>query len=303
MIMPNFLILGAQKAGTTALYHYLNQHPQIYMSPTKEPGFFDFEGQEPDFCGPRDKALYAQVTTDLEAYSHLFAGATNEIAIGEATTWYLYSPKAPERIHHYIPDAKLIVVLRNPVERAYSSFMHGIRDERETLDFAQALEAETERIEQNWEYLWRYRDMGRYYAQLKRYFSYFKSEQLKIYLYEDLNNHPAAVLTDIWQFLGVDANFIPEVFTRINISGTRKNQMLDAVLRNKHPVKQFLKPLLPKKMRQNLANHLRTKNFVKPQCPLELQQQLIAEFREEIILLQDLIQRDLSNWLKPNLGG
>ncbi len=298
MTLPNFLIIGAQKAGTTSLYHYLEQHPQIYMSPVKEPGFFDFEGEKPNFCGPGDRDLYSHVTTDIEAYRRLFQEASNEIAIGEATTWYLYSQKAPERIGHYIPNAKLIVILRNPVDRAYSSFMHAIRDSREPLtDFAQALQAEEARIEKNWEYLWRYKDMGFYSVQLKRYFEKFDRHQIKVYLYEDLNNNPAELLKNIFQFLGVDRNFIPEVFTRLNISGIRKNKAIDALLDDNNPVKNFLRPLLPVRVRKRIANHLRTNNFVKPSCSPDIQKELIEVFREDILALQNLIERDLSKWL------
>ncbi|MDJ0798482.1 MAG: sulfotransferase [Calothrix sp. MO_167.B12] len=297
-MIPNFLIIGAQKAGTTALWHYLNQHPQIYMSPVKEPGFFDFEGEKPNFSGPGDAELYNHVVTDIEEYRQLFQGAANEIAIGEATTWYLYSQKAPERIKHYIPDVKLIVILRNPVDRAYSSFMHAIRDEREPLDFAKALGEEEIRINQNWEYLWRYKQMGFYSIQLKCYFDNFDISQIKVYLYEDLNNNPAELIKDIFQFLDVDDTFMPEVFTRLNISGTRKNKTIDALLNTENPVRNFLRPILPVRLRKNIANYLRTQNSLKPQCPLDIQKELIEVFREDILELQNLIQRDLSKWLE-----
>lgn len=298
MTLPNFLIIGAQKAGTTALYHYLSQHPQIYMSPEKEPGFFAFETEKPDFRGPGDRALYANSVTDLEAYHQLFRGVTNEIAIGEATTWYLYSPEAPERIKHYIPDAKLIAILRNPIERAYSAFMHAIRDERESIaDFATALRVEEDRIEQNWEYLWRYKQMGLYASQLKRYFQYFDSHQLKVYLYEDLNTRPAALLTDVFQFLGVEQSYIPEVFTRLNTSGIVKNKTLAALLSDKSTIKRLIKPLIPERWRKELANHLRTQNFLKSELPETVRQQLIEFYRQDVLDLQDLLQRDLSTWL------
>ena len=123
MTMPNFLIIGAMRAGTTSLYHYLKQHPQVYMSPVKEPRFFALEGEKPDPGRPTDERLMNHSITDIEAYRALFQAVSKETAIGEASPLYLYSPKAPERIRHYIPDAKLIAVLRDPVERAYSHFL------------------------------------------------------------------------------------------------------------------------------------------------------------------------------------
>jgi hypothetical protein len=299
MVLPNFLIIGAQKAGTTSLYHYLDQHPQIYMSSEKEPGFFAFEGEKPNFCGPGDQALCNHVIIDIEAYRSLFEGVSDEIAIGEASTWYLYSPKAPERIKHYIPNAKLILILRNPVERAFSAFMHARRDGRESLtDFARALREEEVRIERNWEYLWHYKHMGFYSVQLKRYFEQFDRDRIKVYLYEDLNASPAELLKDIFQFLGVDQNFIPEVFTRLNPSGIRKSKTIDTLLDNKNPVKNFLRPLLPVRLRKEIANHLRINNFVKLSCSPDVQKELIKVFQEDILELQNLIQRDLSKWLE-----
>src|ERR687894_3261543 len=115
MTMPNFFIIGAQKAGTTSLYYYLKQHPQIYMSPRKEPHFF--KGMHSEL---RKSGRGLPPVTDLGDYQALFRGVTDEKAIGEASASYLYSPKAPALIKSSIPDAKLIAVLRNPADRAYS---------------------------------------------------------------------------------------------------------------------------------------------------------------------------------------
>ena len=137
MIMPNFLIVGAAKAGTTALHEYLQQHPQIYMTPTKETNFFAFEGVELNFQGKGDEALKEFSITDLATYQAQFAGIQEETAIGEACPSYLYVPEAATKIKKYIPQVRLIIILRNPVERAYANFLHVIRDDREThQDFA-----------------------------------------------------------------------------------------------------------------------------------------------------------------------
>ena len=301
MTMPNFLIIGTQKAGTTALARHLQQHPQIYLSSMKEPGFFDFEGQKPDFCGPGDRELYRFVITNIEAYRQLFQGGSDEIAIGEATTWYLYSPKAAERIRQHIPNAKLIVILRNPVERAYSAFMHAIRDSRETLtDFAQALQEEETRINQNWEYLWHYKQMGFYHVQLKRYFDLFNPSQIRVYLYEDLNNNPTAIIQNICQFLNVDETLIYGSLPRRNVSGLPKNKLLDYLLKKqnfklfKTPFKLFLSP----KMRETIIVSLENRNLAKPKIPAAARSQLVKLYREDILKLQELIERDLSSWLE-----
>src|SRR3712207_6354190 len=133
MTMPNFLIIGAMKSGTTALYYYLEQHPEIYMSPVKEPNFFSSQEQE----------NAADAVTDIGTYQHLFRGVSGEKAIGEASHSYLYEPGAAAEIRRYLPEAKLIAILRNPIDRAYSHFLHMVRSGTEPLDdFAQALQEE-----------------------------------------------------------------------------------------------------------------------------------------------------------------
>ena len=141
MVMPNFLVIGAAKAGTTSVYEYLKQHPQIWMSPLKETNFFALEGETLNFRGPGDQDYINRFSiTKIEDYLNLFQGVSNQVAIGEVSPLYLYSLKAPERIRHYTPDTKIIIILRNPVDRAYSSFLHLIRDGREQIrNFAQAL--------------------------------------------------------------------------------------------------------------------------------------------------------------------
>lgn len=305
MTMPNFLVIGAAKAGTTALYHYLNQHPEIYMSPVKETNFFALEGEELNFCGPGDQAVLRRSkivssVTSIEEYRGLFGRVSGEKAIGEASPLYLYSPKAPERIRHYIPEAKLIAVLRNPVERAYSNFLMMIRyGSREPItDFSRALQEEERRIKDNWEHTWHYKRMGFYHAQLKRYFDTFDRDQIRVYLYEDLTDKSDGVLQHIFRFLDVDDTFSPDMSSRHNVSGIPKNKALHDFLRKKHPIKSILKPLTPEGLRQRIITSLQNRNLEKPPLSPEVRRQLVEAYREDILKLQDLIQRDLTKWLE-----
>ena len=298
MTMPNFLIIGAMKAGTTALYTYLEQHPQVYMSPVKEPNFFAFEDERMGFLAPQDQeGINRTSVTDIEAYRALFKGVTNEVALGEASHWYLYSPKAPGRIRHHIPDAKLIAVLRDPVERAYSQFLHFVRDGQEPLsDFALAVQEEERRIRNNWAF-GRYASRGFYHAQLKRYFDAFDRRQIKVYLYEDLSADPVGVIQDIFRFIGVDEAFVPEMSVKPNVSGVPRNRTLHALLTRPQRIKAVLQPHLPAGVLR-LASDLRDRNLAKPQLAPEVRRQMIEMYREDILKLQDLIDRDLSKWLE-----
>ena len=294
MTMPNFLIIGAAKAGTTALHEYLQQHPRIYMTPTKETNFFAFEGEEINFRGPGDEALKDFSITDLETYKAQFAGVKEEIAIGEACPSYLYHSQAATKIKQYIPNARLIVILRNPVTRAYANFLHIVRDDREPCrDFALALQAEAERIANNWEWFWHYIQIGFYGKQLKHYYEIFPSSQIKVYLYEDLKENAIATLQDIFRFLEVDDTFVPNMALRPNKSGMPKNKLLHQILTKPNPLKTLLKPLFPAKIRQKIQHQ----NLNTPQMSQEVRQQLLDLYRTDILHCQDLIQRDLSNWL------
>ncbi|MGV2829973.1 sulfotransferase [Myxosarcina sp. GI1(2024)] len=299
MTMPNFLIIGAAKAGTTAAYRYLKQHPQIYMSPHKEPRFFALEGKEIDFRGPGDISRFRFVT-DIESYRALFDGVTDEIAIGEASPWYLYVPQAPVRIAHHIPHVKLIAILRDPVERAFSNFLHAMREGLEPLsDFTEAMEAESERIARNWSYRWHYKQKGFYYVQLQRYFNLFSPEQIAVYRYEDFTNNTLGVIQDMFGFLEVDPSFVPDVTQKHNVSAMPRSKNLEEFLVCSNPLKKIISPLLPStKLRRQLKKHLLRLNLQpRPTLSSEVRQKYIAEYYQDILQLQDLIQQDLSKWL------
>ena len=293
MTMPNFLIIGAMKSGTTALYYYLEQHPQIYMSPVKEPNFF---------CSGDRESWESESVKRIGAYQYLFRGVSDEKAIGEVSHCYLYEPQALARIRQHLPDAKLVAILRNPVDRAYSHFLHMVRSGTEPLtDFAQALREEETGAYQN-RSLQDYVGRGRYYAQLKRYFDAFDRKQLKVYLYEDLTNAPVDTLQDTFRFLGVDDSFVPDVSLRRNVSGYPKYKTLDSFLRRPSSVKDALKVYLPARLRWRLSkafDDLKTRNLVHPPAVRpEVRRQLVGVYREDILQVQELIQRDLSGWLE-----
>lgn len=299
MTLPNFLIIGAPKAGTTSLYRYLRQHPQVFMSPAKEPNFFAFGGDAPpDFNGPGDRD--EPTTLDLETYQRLFANVTNELAAGEASTVYLYSPDAPQRIHATIPDAKLIAILRNPIDRAFSNYLHLRRSQREPLpDFGQALQAEAERIANHWKPFWYYQAQGLYGQQLQRYLQYFERDQLGIWLFDDLKNDELGTIRDIFTFLGVDPTFQPNTGERVRVTPpVPKNQWLHNLLNRPNPLKAIAKSILPQGLRAQVSAQVNQKNLTKPKPTERDRAQLIAAYRDDIEQLQTILHRDLSHWLR-----
>jgi Sulfotransferase domain len=304
MTMPNFLLIGAAKSGTSALYAYLQQHPHIFTCAIKETGFFALEGERPHFAGPGDGHANGRFITELGRYQALFGRVNGEVAIGESSDMYLYSPKAPARIRHYLPGVKLIAILRNPVDRAYSAYRHMVRDGREPLaSFEQAWAEEDARIAANWLPIWHLRQPGFYHSQLKRYFELFDREQIAVYTYDEFEADPGRIMGAIFDFLGVDTAFRPDMSVRHNVSGTPRSQVLHEILVRRSAIKDFIKPLLPRSGRDRLIRlrgALMQRNTVAggPRLAPETRRSIMQVYRDDILQLESLIDRDLSEWLR-----
>ena len=300
MTMPDFLIIGAAKAGTTALYEVLCQHPQIGMSPIKEPNFFALEGETLSYAtGTTSKGYLEECITDLGCYQNQFRAYQPGMVLGEASPLYLYSPKAPEKIHHYLPKAKIIVILRDPVERAFSNFLHHIREGIEPVSsFEEALELEEKRREANWWWGFSYVKAGFYYTQLKRYSKRFPAQQIRVYLYEDFLQDPTRLVCNILKFLEVDSTFTPNLSERYNVSGIPRNQALWQFLTQTHPLKEPFKQLVPPELRKRINQRAKNRLLQKPSLSSATRTRLVEVFRPEVFKLQDMLQRDLSHWLK-----
>ncbi len=307
MVLPNFLVIGAAKSGTTSLYRYLSQHPQVYLNQTiKEAKFFSLEGKSKNyFNGPRaDRHVKS---TTFEHYCSLFEQVQNEQAIGEVSPLYLYDEFTASKIKHYIPDVKIIVILRNPVERAYSAYSYMLATRREELlKFELGLKAEPERIKHNWfGPLWHYKKAGFYFSQLERYYKLFDAKQIAVYLYEDLCRDPQSLMERIFDFLEVDSSFKVNTSDKHNktVGSIPKNKFIHLFVKNSQGFRKALRPLLPDWVQlpdwvnKNLSylNHL---NLEKPDFSEQIRLELIEEYREDILKLEDLIKRDLSSWLR-----
>ena len=294
--MPNFFILGAPKAGTTALSAYLQQHPQIYMSPLKEPHFFTIENQNPDF---RDAGDATRAVTQWSEYLKLFNGRRDEIAVGEASTTYLSSRKAAQGIHARLPDARLIAILRQPIERAYSAFVMYHRENREDKESLLAA-IETEHLGKHYHgETGVYQARGFYFEPLSTYIQLFGKQNIKIYLYEDFVQQPQALLNDLHEFLEVDS-FQADMSITHNVGGIHKSGVLKNLLTRPNPIRFFARKLMPSKLRISMREKIKGADLEKAR-PLDhaTWEALLEVYREDIANLQTLIDRDLSHWLRP----
>ncbi len=304
MTLPNFLIVGVQKAGTTSLYNYLREHPQVYMSPVKETEFLSYKP-------PLDSESASLSATDLltrggrkriltiEAYRELFDGVQDEIAIGEASPNYLFlHEQSVPMIKKYVPDAKLIVVLRNPVERAYSDYLMNVR---ELVGNRKPLAEQVVSSAQSSYTLLK----GRYYAGIKHFLEAFAPEQIQILMHSDLTKDSDRFMSQLYDFIGVDSSFKANTQKRQQTAQVPKNQNINKLLRTRNPLRSaagaVLRAVMPEAQRQKLRSRLIAANSQgKEGLPLTDEDRRLLEnyYREDILRLQDLIDTDLSAWFK-----
>ena len=294
MTMPNFLIIGAQKSGSTSLYYYLKQHPQIFLSPIKEPHFFIYLNQPELAMALGSKK---RIIVDRIEYECLFSKVSREIAIGEASPSYLYFPEAANRIREYLPNCRLIAILRNPVDRAFSNYLHAVKNGKETvMDFEVAIQLETERKIQNMNHEFHYIQKGFYARQLKPYYKLFEASQIKVCLFDDLLINPSLLLSELFNFLQVNPYQLIDTSQKYNETRIAKHKFIAHV--NRYVRKSGnLNLMLKTKLPHNFVKLIKACLFVKPTIPAATREKLIQIYRDDIYDLQDLINRDLSKWL------
>lgn len=288
MTVPNFIVIGVAKAGTTSLYRYLDQHPEIYMCPEKGTNFFGYEDARAWTWheeGEPPLLRHFRVHTFAE-YEAAFAGATDELAVGEVSPQYFRCPTAARRIHERIPGAKLVANLRNPADRAFSGFLMRTRRGEVVGDVYKELTPDASHVKE-----------GFYFERMKRYFDAFPREQIRTYLFEDFRRDPAAIVQDLCGFLGVDTAFVPDTAVRHNPANVPRSATLNRVFY--HPaVIRGAKSVLPQRV-QTTAKRLRQRNLrTAPTFPADLRADLLGLYRDDILKLQALLDRDLSTWLE-----
>ncbi len=285
---PNFLIAGAGKAGTTSLHQYLAQHPDIFMSPFKEPNFF----------------VHGYGYDDWENYLALFKGARGEKAIGESSTGYLCSKESPDWIKSALGEIKIILMLRNPARRAESLYWWMVREGYEDApSFAEALELEEARRQNSKfrtnsshffpDYL--YFASGLYCEQVRRFLETFGKASVRIYIFEEFAKDPLAICGDIFNFLEIDPDFKPAIAIH-NEARLPASPHLQFWLRNSAP---GVASILPSKVRRKLVDALMQFNIRRgsaPQRDAEIEARLLERYRDDVHRLEQILQCDLPFW-------
>jgi len=292
--LPNLLIIGAAKAGTTALYDYLAQHPQVFLSRVKEPMFFSRED------------YYARGLDWYEA--EYFEGAEDYPVRAEATPHYLYwSEKVAPRIKEVYGErpVKFIASFRDPVSRAYSWYWNMVREGREDLDFDEALQVEEDRLKQNRYELYQRGSMvygysagSQYASLLQPYLELFSPENFLFVFQDDLRSRENETCKEIFEFLGIEPSI--QVNTSYsNPASMPRSRRLHKTLRQRSLFKEFIKPFIPMRVRRSLKSKMMQVNLKEtPYVPLDprLAHELRLSYRTEIEWLEKITSKELSSW-------
>ena len=303
MAMPDFLVIGAPKAGTTALHAALAQHPALYMSPIKEPKHFLTDGPPPTRGGPGDVLTYREHIWRRADYEALFDGAPKGTLRGESTPLYMHDPDAMRRIREAIPDARLIAIIRDPVERAHSNWTHLWSAGLEPVgDFVQACAEEQRRIDAGWASFWHYTGLSRYGQQLERVFSLFPREQVLVIRYRQLVDEPARTLDEIFGFLGVEQGLVTQI-PRENVTthpeATLAHRAVALLLRASAAGGRFLPGPALDGLTGWLERYLQRHSRERQPLGWDQRQALIPRFEADLELLERVLDADFSDWRTP----
>jgi hypothetical protein len=288
-IWPNFFIVGAQKAGTTSLYFYLKEIPQVYMSPLKELFYF----------APHAVQTHVvDVIRDKKEYLRLFENAKGYIAVGEATPIYLWDPDAPKLIHQTVPHARIIMILRDPIERAYSNYLMKMKYSGMKSSFYDELMRDYKNQEKVFGRSQLYVEFGMYYEQVKRYFDIFGREQVKVIIFEEFVQHPEQSVNEILAFLGVNHTVtgIREQYNPYSVPRSPLSVWIFGLFRSLRARNmKFYKilTLLPDFLVESLPEKIFFKRKQKPRIEPKAVKFLQEIYRDDVIKLESLLGRSL----------
>ena len=313
---PTFFIAAAPRSGTTSLYSYLGQHPDIAMSAQKEPAYFHYRRLQPNFGElaeiygsdrkseslRRHKRSISQAVVDPDAYSSLWDHHPDAVARGDATPTYMYHLDALNLIQEEIPQAKLVLLLRNPIDRAYSQYLQYLRHGIETIyDFEAALDQEPIEVNDYWWGERRYLRLGKYAEHVENCIRLFGQDNLLILMTEELESHPTTTVGKAVGFLGLTPFDGFDDSIRHKRAFVPRPSLSVRAVRTLGPAKRLGRLFIPASMRTRLYHRVMTRRAIAPPPLLaSTRNRLNLYFRSDIHELEQLINRDLSNWLEKN---
>ncbi len=308
--LPDFLIVGAARSGTTTLFSLLARQPRVFMPREKEPMFFSVYGEGWIPIDNRTGEPAAYVVGDLDGYLDLFKSARNGRSIGEASTWYLYRHQTTVRNIREIygenaRDLRIIILLRDPAVRAWSHYQLKKRNGEENLPFDRAIEPGVirERLAKRYTPGFDYIGFGKYFQQVRSYLENFP--KVRILLFEEMMRDTGRAERDVCEFLGLEPGPAHGEARKLNVSGAPKNRIMGLmgnILYRPGALKSVLKPCLPRRLRADLKNRLSSRIFRPERLDAGLKARLTEVFRDDVRALAELTGKDLSRWLQASAG-
>jgi hypothetical protein len=274
--LPDFLVIGAAKSGTTSLYHYLKQHPEIFLPKIKEINFFAY-----DPINPGKRKYWAKT---IDEYKKFYKGSSGFKSRGEVSPSYMNSSVAPQKIYSFIPDAKIIAVLRNPVDRAFSRYMMSLRMGKKMKSFEEVINDKNTLVIQE----------GNYYDRLIPYYEIFPRGRIKIFIFEKMQNNMNGFFKELFTFLGVDSSFQPDTSVRYAEKFILRNKLLSKLIYS-DIIRFGVKPFLPGSFIKRVKGAV-SKNSDHEGIPVNTKKLLNHYYSQNIAKLEGLIETDLSEW-------
>lgn len=297
MVLPNFLIVGSAKAGTTSLNTMLGQHPQVFMSARKETHHFMHVGRPSAWSGPGDEEMNGFCVADPAEYEDMFAAGAGLPAVGEASVFYMTSPSALEEARARLGDIRVVATLRDPSRRAFSAYSHLAMRAREDLDFTGGLAAESERLAAGWEPLWGYHATGCYASQVESLFDVFGQQHVLLLRFEELMGRPEEQLRTVFEFVGVDPEVPVNAGARLNDTGRPRSRAVQKVLSGGDTrVRSVVRKAVPAGLRHRGWTALRRINLERTAADPAVLAQLRSAFAPDVRRVEALTGWDLSSW-------
>jgi hypothetical protein len=297
MTLPNFIVVGAGRSGTTSLHNYLAQHPDIFMCAAKSPNFFASGIDQPVWETPAAVAMAAQWVADADTYTAMFDHAHGATAVGEVSPVYLQTTVSASRIAALCGDIRIIAIVRNPVDRACAHFLGRQRDgiEPPGVTMASRMDELLAMGMPDDVAFGHYPGCGRYHHFLQPYFEQFGADRVHVALHDDLVANPLGVLAGMFCFVGVDPGFEPDMTEHLNATGQIHNPVLRQLWTRTVGVRTALRPHLPATLRRSVGRTFLT-DLDRPTIDPALRRRLLDVLIDDITALEGLIGRDLSAW-------
>jgi len=278
MTLPNFIVAGAPKAGTQSLFEYFRENPSVFVPNIKEVRFF---------CYEKSRNRYKYPIRTLDEYKDLFKGAGRFSAIGEVSSFYFWHPESAKRINATIPDVKLVFSLREPTQRQFSIYHMNMRSRgrNEGISFIEALKIDSHL-------------QIKYYDCLKRYIDLFPRRNISIILFESLTTSLGETMRGLYRFVGANDEYEPKAKVH-NPGGVPRSKFFHRLI-NHSAFRNVGRNYMPKSIVASLKD-IRSMNLSKDSMKITEEEREFGYrlFRDDILRTQDLIDMDLSHWLKP----